>query len=117
MVRSTPSIRRAPNFWASFLGDIFFSSPVIDANGFVYVVYYAGSGLSKVVAFAPGGQEIWETEIEAVIDSSPVLTVDGHLLVGAFDGKLYALECGASLGYSQPWPRFSPRYERTWALH
>ena len=92
--------------WSRFLGDIFYSSPIIDANGFVYIAYFAGAGVSKVVAFAPGGQEVWETQIDAVIDSSPALTVDGHLLVGAFDGKLYALESGAPLGYTQPWPRF-----------
>lgn len=92
--------------WSKFLGDIFFSSPIIDANGFVYITYFAGQGISFVVAFAPGGEEVWQTQIDAVIDSSLVLTVDGHLLVGAFDGRLYAIESGGPLQYSAPWARF-----------
>ncbi|MGY8688015.1 MAG: outer membrane protein assembly factor BamB family protein, partial [Verrucomicrobiales bacterium] len=92
--------------WSKFLGDIFYSSPVIDANGFVYITYFAGQGRSFVVAFTPGGQEVWQTEIASVIDSSLVLTAEGTLLVGAFDGKVYALEGGAPLDYTLPWPRF-----------
>ncbi len=92
--------------WSNFLGDIFYSSPIIDANGFVYITYFGGQGSSYVVAFAPGGAEVWQTEITAIIDSSLVLTPDGTLLVGAFDGLVYAIESDAGQDYTVPWARF-----------
>ncbi len=92
--------------WSQFLGDIFFSSPVIDANGFVYITYFAGQNRSFVVAFTTTGEELWQTQIDAIIDSSPTIAPDGTLYVAAFDGTVYALEGSGPLDYAAHWPRF-----------
>lgn len=93
--------------WSAFLGDVFYSSPLLGANGYLYATYFGGEGQSHVVAFAPGGSEVWQATIESIIDSSLVLTPDGTLLVGAFDGLLYAIEAEeTTLAYEAPWARF-----------
>lgn len=92
--------------WSKYFGDVFYSSPVMDTAGFVYLAYFAGAKRSKIVCLSPEGDEVWATQIDAVIDSSPTLTPDGLLCFGAFDGKVYALKAGQALDQSAPWPRF-----------
>ena len=93
--------------WSAFLGDVFYSSPVIDANGYLYATYFGGQGTSFVIAFAPGGVEAWQTQIDAIIDSSIAIAPDGTLYVGGFDRNVYAIEgSGSGLGYESAWPRF-----------
>jgi len=91
--------------WAATLGDIFFSSPVIDALGNVYMVSFSGNGESLVSAFDSEGNFLWSNTIPDVVDASPTLTPNGLLVVGAFDGKLYAFETGLNLS-SGFWPKF-----------
>lgn len=93
--------------WSVFLGDVAYSSPLIDENGYVYATSYAGDGKSNIVALAPDGLEVWQTEVDSLIDSSLALSVDGDLYVGGFDFNLYLIEGGGkSLDYRSPWPRF-----------
>ena len=93
--------------WSVFLGDVAYSSPLIDEKGFVYATSYLGDGQSQIVALAPDGLEVWQTEVDSLIDSSLAMSVDGDLYVGGFDFNLYLIEGGGhSLDYLSPWPRF-----------
>lgn len=92
--------------WSKFLGDIFYSSPIIDAQGFVYITYFGGQNRSFLISMAPGGEELWEYQVNAVVDSSLTLSPDGILYFGAFDGDIYAVQGRAPLDYTSAWPRF-----------
>ncbi|MBC7806113.1 MAG: PQQ-like beta-propeller repeat protein [Akkermansiaceae bacterium] len=75
---------------------IVFASPVIGADGTVYIGAYDG----KVRAIR-NGVEIWQFQTGAAIESTPALSKDGALYIGSDDGKLYCLETATGL------PRFS----------
>ena len=93
--------------WSQFLGDIFYSSPILDSQGFVYFTYFGGQNRTFVTALAAGGQQVWQTQIDAVVDSSLSLSIDGTLYLGAFDGKIYAIEGnGTAIASSYPWAKF-----------
>lgn len=91
--------------WSLDVGDVFFSSPVLDALGNAYIVAYDGDGQSRVYAVDPEGQVLWTQLIPAIVDASPTLTPDGLLVVGAYDGVLYAFEAGLPLN-DLYWPKF-----------
>ncbi len=93
--------------WSLFLGDVFYSSPILDTLGNAYYTYFGGQNRTFVVCIATGGHDIWQTQIDSVIDSSLTLSIDGVLYVGAFDGKVYAIEASSRpFGASYPWGKF-----------
>jgi outer membrane protein assembly factor BamB len=73
--------------WAFCTGKGVFSTPVIDAEGTVYV----GSADHIFYAIAPGGSERWRFETGEIIDSAAALPRDGTVLVPSGDGRLYKL--------------------------
>ncbi|MGD1994322.1 MAG: PQQ-binding-like beta-propeller repeat protein, partial [Anaerolineae bacterium] len=64
-----------------------FSTPVIGADGTVYV----GSADHVFYAIAPDGSERWRFETGEIIDSAAALPRDDTVLVPSGDGKLYKL--------------------------
>lgn len=91
--------------WGQALGEIFYSSTAIDANGNVYIPCFSGNNTSKVYAFDPSGTTLWVTTLPTVIDASPVITTDGKLYIGGYDNKLYALHTGVGPA-TEGWPKF-----------
>jgi outer membrane protein assembly factor BamB len=91
--------------WSNTVGDVFFSSPLIDKKGLVYLVAFAGENNSVVLAFDAEGNDTWIHTIPAIVDASPNLGPDGTLYVGAYDGTLYAIEAGYSLS-TEGWAKF-----------
>jgi outer membrane protein assembly factor BamB len=74
-----------PN-WEVFVGDVFYSTPVIDENGRVYVIGYTGDGENHLFAYDASGTKAWDSdvspppfEIPSVVDSSLLLSDDGNL--------------------------------------
>ncbi len=91
--------------WKSFVGDIFYSTPAMDANGLIYVGSFLGDGVSALTALSSDGEIVWDYTVLDFVDSSPAITPDGRVLFGGYDGSLYAVEGGAGLVKSE-WSRF-----------
>ena len=60
------------------------SSPVIDANGCIYI----GSDDSGLYALERDGKLKWKYETGAPISAVPAISVDGVVYLGSEDGKL-----------------------------
>lgn len=73
--------------WSYTTGDGLYSSPVLGADGTVYV----GSNDKHLYAFYPDGSLRWSYPTGDWVWGSPTLGVDGTVYVGSFDGKLYAI--------------------------
>ena len=98
--------------WQGFVGDVFYSSPVVDSNGRVYVIGYTGSGENHLFAYDSNGNIAWDTNnssspltIGGLVDSSLALDSNGNLFFGCYDNKVYAVNVGTGLADS-PWPQF-----------
>lgn len=91
--------------WESFVGDVFFSTPMVDADGSIYLGSYTGNGISSLNALDSSGELLWEYSVFDYIDSPPVLSSRGDLLFGCYDGALYAIEAQAEPSLSN-WGRF-----------
>jgi uncharacterized repeat protein (TIGR02543 family) len=98
--------------WDAFVGDVFYSSPVVDINGRTYVIGYTGGGENHLFAFDPDGTKAWDTnetdcpfEIGGLVDSSLALSAEGKLFYGCFDNRLYCLDVGVGPA-SSDWPMF-----------
>ena len=108
--------------WDAFVGDVFYSSPVVDVNGRTYVIGYTGGGENHLFAFDPDGTKVWDTnetdcpfQIGGLVDSSLALSTDGKLYYGCFDNRLYCLDVGVGPA-SSDWPMFqrSSRRDGAW---
>jgi len=104
--------------WEEFVGDVFYSSPVVDANGRVYVIGYTGGGENHLFAYDANGSKAWDSNvsdppfsIDAVVDSSLLLDQNGALYFGCFDKKLYSLDLGVGRLDSH-WPMFKRSSKR-----
>ena len=108
--------------WDAFVGDVFYSSPVVDENGRTYVIGYTGGGENHLFAFDPDGTKAWDTnqtdcpfQIGGLVDSSLALSTDGKLYYGCFDNRLYCLDVSVGPA-SSDWPMFqrSSRRDGAW---
>ena len=104
--------------WEKFVGDVFYSSPVVDTNGRVYVIGYTGGGENHLFAYDANGSKAWDSNvsnppfsIDAVVDSSLLLDQNGALYFGCFDKKLYSLDIGVGRLDSH-WPMFKRSSKR-----
>lgn len=91
--------------WSNNVGDVYFSSPLIDEKGRIYIVSFSGQNTSAAIAFDAEGNEIWIQTIPAIVDASLAMAPDGTLVVGGYDGSVYAIEAGYSLSLAG-WPKF-----------
>ena len=74
--------------WSIQTGKGIFSTPVVGADGTVYI----GSADHIFYAIAVDGTILWTLEIEGIIDSSALLHENGYLYFGAGDGKVYCID-------------------------
>lgn len=98
--------------WTKLVGDIFYSSPVVDAQNNIYVVAFAGSGLSRLYAVDSASTTLWTRNYAGLNDSSPVLSHDGFLYVGFDNGNLYKIYAGNGPANSE-WPTEGRNATRT----
>ena len=98
--------------WEVFVGDVFYSSPVVDQNGRTYVIGYTGGGENHLFAFDSDGTKAWDTNdtdcpfvIGGIVDSSLALSSDGKLYYGCYDNRIYCIDVGVSPA-SSDWPMF-----------
>jgi outer membrane protein assembly factor BamB len=92
----------------TYVGDVFYCSPAIDALGNVIIAGYAGSttvgAATRIASIDPSGNLNWEFLISDYNDSSPNIAPDGSIYIGAHDGFLYKFEGAAPLMSGQ-WPK------------
>lgn len=74
-------------FWRFRTGKGIFSSPVIGADGTIYI----GSADRNFYAIRPDGTEKWRFTTGEIIDSAALLDDTGRVYFGSGDGYLYAL--------------------------
>jgi outer membrane protein assembly factor BamB len=89
--------------WAWKTGDAVFSSPVVDADGIVYI----GTNGARLVALkASTGEVVWEnTDARYGIESPPCIA-DGRVIFGAWDGYVYSIDRKTGkLAWKSPGPR------------
>ncbi len=91
--------------WELLIGDVFYASPALDADGTIYVASYAGNGESVVQAVDPEGVVQWSQILPGYNDASIAIGADGSILVGMHDHSVYALEEKAILA-NTAWPKF-----------
>ena len=104
--------------WDAFVGDVFYSSPVVDQNGRTYVIGYTGGGENHLFAFDSDGTKAWDTndtdcpfEIGGIVDASLALSSDGKLYYGCYDNRIYCIDIGVSPA-SSDWPMFQRSIKR-----
>lgn len=102
--------------WELLIGDVFYASPLLGDDGWVYQVAYAGNDLSSVFSVDPDGEIGGQLVLPLYNDASLNLTHQGDLLVGMFDGALYAISAETDLLATAPWPRFACDREQTGAF-
>ena len=75
--------------WEKPIGDVFYSSPVVDENGTLYVVGYLGGGENHIFAIDANGSMDWNSSmtnhsvvIGDVVDSSLAIDANGTLYFG-----------------------------------
>ena len=78
------------------MGDVFYSSPVIDENGRIYLVAYTGSGKNKLYCLNEDGNLVSSSDdssysINGLVDTPLTLDAFGNLYFGSLDGKLYSI--------------------------
>jgi len=74
--------------WVFHTGKGVFSSPVVDAEGTIYV----GSGDHSFYAIDRDGRLRWKFQTGEIIDSSALLDDQGRVVFGSGDGHVYALD-------------------------
>lgn len=107
--------------WESLVGDVFYSSPAVDANGRVYLIAYTGGGSNHLFAYESNGTKAWDTNgtsppftIGGIVDSSLALDASGKLYFGCYDNKLYAVNVRTGIADSD-WPQYQGNSKRTGA--
>src|ERR671919_724019 len=111
------AIRQQPGFfgsgpqvlWQHKLGPGIQSSPLLAADGTVYVGDERGM-FHAIRPPASGGSAtaLWKFSTKGTLISSPALAADGTLYEGSMDGKLYAFKAGAAK------PRAEGPFSGTW---
>lgn len=83
--------------WSFPTGSYVYPSPIISANGFIYI----GSYSKNVYAvYTTNGSEFWRRNTGNLIGSTPAIS-NGELFIGSNDGNLY------SFGEDSFYPKFS----------
>ena len=81
------------------------SSPVIGADGTVYVGTHRKEGDNKIYALdGKTGAKKWELKTGDQGRSSPAMGADGTLYIGSKDKKIYAIKTDSKGLAKSPWP-------------
>nr|WP_246462654.1 PQQ-binding-like beta-propeller repeat protein [Pelagicoccus albus] len=91
--------------WESYVGDIFYSTPLVASAGTSIVGSYLGNQVSGLTALDAEGAVLWEHLVLNYIDSSPLLDSHGQVLFGDYGGTVYAIESGVQ-SVDTDWTRF-----------
>ncbi|MGA1842246.1 MAG: PQQ-binding-like beta-propeller repeat protein [bacterium] len=93
--------------WEYQTGDDIYSSPVIGADGIIYIGSYDG----HIYALNPDSTLKWSFYTIDGIYSTPALGIDGTVYVGSRDGQVYAIDSNGSLKWTYQtgcWVESSP---------
>jgi outer membrane protein assembly factor BamB len=80
--------------WSTTLGDRVYSTPLVHADGTIYV----GSDAKKLVALSPEGAITWRLEVDGEADSGPVLAKDGTIIFAA-GAAVHSVRRGGDLAW------------------
>lgn len=79
--------------WKFKTNDNINSSPVIGADGTIYV----GSDDTRLYAITPYGVKKWKYKTGSRVISTPAISSDGTIYVGSYDNKVYAINPDGTL--------------------
>lgn len=82
---SLPGVDPGTQPWSFRTGRGIFSTPVVDADGVIYV----GSADHNLYGIDITGKEVWRFPTGEIIDTAPALVGDGSLIVGSGDEYMY----------------------------
>jgi len=82
------------NIWNYTTGVITYASPVIGADGTIYIGSY---GTNTLYALNPDGTLKWKYITGGAIDGSAAIGADGTIYIGSYDKNLYALNPDGTL--------------------
>jgi len=91
--------------WTALVGRVYYSSPAIGRDGECYIVGDLSPGGAALFQLDEAGFTVDAVEWGANNDASPLLTSDGYLYVGMFDGLLYQFD-PISPPAQSTWPQF-----------
>ena len=78
---------------------IYYSSPVIGADGTIYV----GGEDGQLHATNPDGTTKWTFQTGSVVRAAAAIGADGTIYIGSYDGNLYALTDGGQGNVMEKW--------------
>jgi len=102
--------------WKVLAGIDYYSSPIVDAIGRIYICASTGVNENALTAFSSAGSEIWTRPLPDFVDSSPTILEDGTICFGANDGVFYAIVGEAGLSRASAWPRFRRNHSQRSSL-
>jgi len=73
--------------WSISTSGEIWSSPVIDADGVIYV----GGTDGNLLSVTPNGKVLWAYKVSDEIFGSPTIGLEGVVYFGSVDGRLYAI--------------------------
>ncbi len=96
--------------WTYFTDGYWVLSPVIDADGTIYI----GSDDGNLYALNPDGTKKWEftTGVSVFDYSSPAIGTDGTINTSLNNGYIYAIYGSGTLA-DTPWPKFQNNLKNT----
>lgn len=101
------------DYWKREIGDVFYCSPAVGSNNSIYIASFIGNYTSRIYSInTVSGENLWTYDVNHLVDSSPLLTSDGMLLIGSHDKTLYAFDAVNGPALS-PWPQFGQNPQRT----
>ena len=107
--------------WDAFVGDVFYSGPVVDQNGRTYVIGYTGGGENHLFAFDSDGTKAWDTnDTECPFEIGGIGCILSSKFrrsyyYGCYDNRIYCIDVGVASA-SSDWPMFqrSGRRDGAW---
>lgn len=91
--------------WAASVGRVYYSSPAIGRGNIIYLLASIGGGKSQLYQIDEYGFALDTIVIDSLNDASPLLTPNGYLYIGMFNGALYKFD-PISPPAESAWPLF-----------
>lgn len=88
------------NLWTTKVNGSVVATPVIGKNEQIYIVTLKENGQGNVYAISKKGEMKWNFNIPADIENSPIIDINGNLLITSTDGVLRSISETGTLNWS-----------------